>query len=44
MIQMRLDRLPAMAPADFFPPPGKPGFASRSKKAGRRHPSLSLRA
>jgi uncharacterized protein (DUF736 family) len=31
-----------MAPAGFFPPPD--GFASRSKKAGRRHPPLALRA
>jgi len=26
--------------AGYFPPPGRPGFASRSKIAGSRHPPL----
>jgi YspA, cpYpsA-related SLOG family len=29
-----------MAAADHFPPPGKPGFAARSKMLGARHPPL----
>jgi hypothetical protein len=39
--RLRLDRLPATAAANFFPP-RVPRFASRSKKAAGRRQALTL--